>query len=162
MSNQSNPLHTPSKGKQLATRSTHGVWVSVKHLAGVCGLVLCLALFQHALPSRAEAAPLPPRQAVLELVDLDSAGPGAIRTGSINLAEQPGSNWLTRLVEFFTPVSPKCGAMPQQQAHQKCEQRERGVLENFKRDHPVAFNLLVSALTLLVGFYIGGGFGGGK
>jgi hypothetical protein len=35
------------------------------------------------------------------------------------------------------------------------------VLESFKQRHPVAFNLLVSGLTLLAGFYIGGGFKGG-
>ena len=79
------------------------------------------------------------------------------------LLQQPSTNWLGSLVELFSHVPPECRAVPHQQPKKECEQRKKGVLEQFSHDHPVLFNLLAAAVAFVAGFYLTGGFtGGGK
>ena len=136
--------------------------VTVKNLPA--GILVCraLALVVLALPCGQKAVAMPAPQAADKLVHLSAAGPFTVGAGLVQLSDEPGTHWLGSIVEFFAPVPPQSGAVAQQQAQRESEQRDRGVLEQFKHRHPVLFNLTIAALTLLAGFYIGGGFGGGK
>lgn len=122
----------------------------------------CIAGVLLALPCAHEALALPLAQPLGQLVYSSHTGHTSEGRGTALLAQQPGADGLSRIVEFLTPVPPKCGAVPDQKADKECEKRDKGVLEKFKHDHPVVSNLIVAGLTFLGGFYIGGGFQGGK
>ena len=99
---------------------------------------------------------------MLQPVALDRDGASNVSAGVPALAQQPTPDWLTSFVEFLSAVPPECRAVAKPRANEKCEQRQRGVLERFKESHPVTFNLLIAVATLLAGFQVGGGFKGGK
>ena len=156
---QSTPPH---KGQQSRPGATHRRRVLVKHLSHRVAALLLFGQLLSAAPGLAHGAGAVGAQAVLHAVDLNQAGRGAVSAGALTLSQQPRPDWITGLVEFFSAVPPECSAVSKQNTQQKCQQRQRGVLERFKDLHPVAFNLVVMGITLLAGFYIGGGFQGGK
>lgn len=153
---------TPRKRQHSRPGAAHQSRVGIHHLpqrigAGLLfGNLLCMA------PGLAHGAGTASAQALLQPIALNQAQPLAVGTGVGALGQQPRPDWITGLVEFFSAVPPECRSVSQENTQQKCQERERGVLERFKESHPVAFNLLVAAVTLLAGFYIGGGFKGGR
>lgn len=151
-----------SQPQALTQRGFNTRRVAVKNLPA--GILVCraLALVILALPCSQKALAVPAPQAADKLVHLSASGPFTVGAGLVQLSDEPGTHWLGSIVEFFAPVAPQSGAVAQQQAQQERNDRNSGVLEKFKHRHPVLFNLAIAALTLLAGFYIGGGFGGGK
>lgn len=136
--------------------------VSVKGLPNSVLLCRFLALIILALPCSQKALALQGTQAAGEVVYIGSTGALAIGAGATKLSQQPSTDWLGGIVQFFAPIPPQGGAVAQQQAQQERNDRHSGVLEQFKHRHPVLFNLAFAAIAFLAGFYITGGFGGGK
>lgn len=132
-----------------------GLTVRVLVHRSLAGLLL-------ALPCAHEALAAPPVHALHEQVNFHNVRPSAVGAGFVYLTQQPGVNWLGSIVELLSHVPPECRAMAHQQPKKECEQRKKGVLEQFSHDHPVLFNLLAAAVAFVVGFYLTGGFGGGK
>lgn len=126
-------------------------------LQGLCaGLLLALPCGQKALAA-------PEVHALHQQVYGHHIGRLAAPAGLVVLAQQPGTDWISRVVEFLSHVPPQCRAVAHQQPDEECQKRKKGVLEQLKHDHPVLFNLAVAAATFVLGFYITGGFtGGGK
>lgn len=163
--------HTPAAGSgqspgfqqpgQLGRGALHILRRGVAHLTKVVAQ-LCLAGTLVGLSSSVNAAPVPAAGALLDQIPSGQTGPAAVSVGADSLGQGPRADWITGLVEFLSAVPPECRTVPNKQPKKECEQRERGMLERFKESHPVAFNLVVMAITLLAGFYIGGGFQGGK
>lgn len=147
---------------QHQRRALHGRRVGVGHITHGAALALLITGLCVGTAGRVNAAPVAGAGALLQAVPVGQAGGGAVGAGAFGLSQSPRPDWITRLVEFLSAVPPECRAMAQQNTQQKCQQRQRGVLERFKDRHPVAFNLVVMGITLLAGFYIGGGFQGGK
>lgn len=151
-----------SQPQALTQRRFNTRRVTVKNLPALALVGRALALVALALPCGQKALAVPAPQAADKLVHLSAAGPFTVGAGLVQLNDEPGTHWLGSVVEFFTPVPPQSGAVAQQQAQRESEQRDRGVLEQFKHRHPVLFNLAFAAIAFLAGFYITGGFGGGK
>ncbi len=158
MAQQFNPSARPHQRQHPPRRLAQGVRVSIRSLARAVRPYLLAVALAVGLASPLNAQPQAPAGALLQAVPLDRAGHGPVRAGASDLGQSPRPDWITSLVELFSAVPPECSAVSKQNTQQKCQQRERGVLENFKEQHPVAFNLLVAGLTLLAGFWIGGGF----
>ena len=156
---RSTPVNERQQGRPGAA---HGGRVGVKRLPNSVAALLLLAHLLCTAPRLAHGAGASGAQPVLQPVALDQAWAGAVQARTLALSDQPRPDWLTGLVEFLSAVPPECSAVSKQNTQQKCQQRERGVLERFKERHPVAFNLVVMAVTLLAGFWVGGGFKGGE
>lgn len=123
---------------------------------------LCAAALVVGLPCSLNAAPVQRAGSLLQPIPFHSAWHRPVQAGLFDLVDGPRPDWITGLVEFLSSVPPECSSVSKQNTQQKCQQRDRGVLESFKERHPVAFNLLVAGLTLLAGFWIGGGFERGR
>ena len=153
----------PGVRQALTHRSHDGRSLAVLGLPVRVFVHRVLAGLLLALPCSHEALALPAVQPLHQAVNLDNVRPGAVAAGGGVLSQQPGTDWISRLVEFLAQVPPQCRAVANQQPDQECQQRKKGVLEQLKHDHPVLFNLAVAAATFVLGFYITGGFtGGGK
>lgn len=148
--------------QQPTRRLPNGLGINDQQLAQRVRLGLLTATLGMLLPGALNAAPVPTGGALLQPIPFHDVGRGATRAGVFGLTQSPRPDWITGLVEFLSAVPPECSSVSKKNTEQKCQQRERGVLERFKERHPVAFNLLVAGLTLLAGFNIGGGFQGGK
>jgi hypothetical protein len=157
-------LHSAPFGESQAVAQCHlhSGRVSVKGLPNSVLLCRVLALIILALPCGQKALALQGTQAAGEVVYISSARALAIGAGATKLGQQPSADWLGGIVQFFTPIAPQGGAVAQQQAQQERNDRHSGVLQQFKHRHPVLFNLAFAAIAFLAGFYITGGFGGGK
>ncbi len=152
------PLPHAQQALHLRQLGTDGIGVSVARLPQRVAHQLVRAGFFLSLAYAVQAPALAQVEPLYQTVPLHCAGPGAVGAGALQLNSEPRPDWLTGLVEFFSAVPPECSSVSKQNTQQKCQERERGVLERFKDRHPVAFNLLVAGITLLAGFYIGGGF----
>ena len=125
-------------------------------------LQAALACLLLPFPCSQEAFAAPPGHALSQEIKGSHAGHLGSPTWVLSLVQQPGTDWLSRIVELFSPVPRKCRVMAEQHTQEECEKRNSGVLKKLKHDHPVIFNLAVAVATLMVGFYLGGGFQGGK
>lgn len=152
----------PGEGQHIRPGAAHSRRVGIGRLPHRILLVVLPGYLFSPLPALAQGAASAGAQTLLQPVQLDQAGLRTVNAGGAALGQQPRADWLTGLVEFLSAVPPECRAVPGQHPKQECQQRERGVLERFKERHPVAFNLVVAGLTLLAGFYVGGGFQGGR
>ena len=168
-------MHTPSPSAHACISPAPGIRQALTHggldslcvpieraarsisLQGLCaGLLLALPCSQKALAA-------PEVHALHQQVYGHHIGRLAAPAGLVVLAQQPGTDWISRVVEFLSHVPPQCRAVAHQQPDEECQKRKKGVLEQLKHDHPVLFNLAVAAATFVLGFYITGGFtGGGK
>ena len=159
---QATTLPAPRVAQAFAHRGAHGLRVAKLRTTRGAALQRLFAGLLLALPCSHEALAAPQGHALLHPVDGYQVRHAGAPVGRGLLAQQPGADWISRLVEFLSLVPPQCRAVAQQNAQQECGKRDKGVLERLKHDHPVLFNLAVAGATLLAGFYIGGGFGGGK
>ena len=147
----------------LSHSGLDGSGIRVKRAARVAALQRLGAGLLLALPCSQEALAAPEVHALHQQVNGRHIRRLAAPTGAGVLPQQPGTNWLGSIVELFSHVPPECRAMAHQQPKKECEQRKKGVLEQFSHDHPVLFNLLAAAVAFVAGFYLTGGFtGGGK
>lgn len=131
--------------------------VSQKHLPYRILAGVMLAGFLTAQPGCHEAMAAQPPHALGQTVDGVVAGALPVSTGAGNLAVQPASNWLSQVIEFFTPGQTKGLPVAKKQAQKKCQNGDCGVLEEFIEFHPVASNLLYACLTFAAGWYMSGG-----
>ena len=153
----------PSGVSQALTHSRlDGRGVGVIRLPQRIACQRALAGLLLALPCGHKALAAPKVDALHQQVNLHNVRPLAVGAGLVHLTQQPGTDWISRVVEFLSAVPPQCRAMADKKPDQECQQRKKGVLEQLKHDHPVLFNLAVAAATFVLGFYITGGFGGGK
>lgn len=164
MAQQDTPATSPrlQQPRQGLRRAAHGLRIGVAHFPQRCAAALLLAGLFMGSAGGSYAAPVASAGALLQAVPLHQSGAGAVGAGVFGLSQSPRPDWITGLVEFLSAVPPECSSVSKQNTEQKCQQRQRGVLERFKNSHPVAFNLCVAGLTLLAGFYLGGGFKGGE
>lgn len=164
----------PSPSAHACTSSAPGVSQAFKYSGhdglGVCirnlPKTICKAVIPGlllAMPCSPEALAVPHVHALHQSVQVSTTGPSPVGVGAQSFSQKPSTDWLSRLVEFFSPIPPQCRVVTSQQAKKECEQRDKGTLEQFKHEHPVLFNLVVAAATFLLGFYLTGGFSrGGK
>jgi hypothetical protein len=129
--------------------------VKVVALAQHVRAAFAAAVVAQVLQGGTPAWAAPVADELVKQIHLSSAGLGTAPAGAFHLSEQPSSNWVRSTVEFLSSVPPECQAVPKPEAQQKCQQRERGVLEKFHDQHPNATALLLLLVILLMGILVG-------
>jgi hypothetical protein len=143
-----------SKWKQWFKSLSHRLYISVKVASPAVSLAICIGSHVGSVQA-AELHSFTAAKPTLERVQQMPVNllPEDVRR--LNLIEKPAPDWRRSLVEFFSQVPPECQAMSKDNTKKECQDRERGVLEKFFESHPVAFNLLLSALALMFGILTG-------
>lgn len=132
---------------------------------GLANLIRCagsLSLLLLAAPCFSKAVSPPENLMGFEQVQFDGRGPLAVGTGIVQLAQQEAEHRHSSGVEVLPAVAPQCGAVTDEQADQKCQQGKPGGTEQLGHDKSVLKNVMLAIVTLVAGFAIGGGFGGGR
>ena len=118
--------------------------VSMHHRCVLAGLFLCG-------PCIAKPFLLPEIQLADKSVQFERSD-FFVRSGELNLLKQVRAHDGRRVIEFLADVAPQSKPVPQQEPQKECSKRKCGAYEQFAEDHPIAFNVLLAFITLLIGF----------
>ena len=110
-----------------------------------------LAGFLLCGPCIAKPFPLPEIELAHKSVQFER-GDFFVRGREFDLLKQVGAHDSRGVIEFLADVAPQSKPVPQQEPQKKCSKRKCGAYEQFAEDHPIAFNVLVAFMTLLIGF----------
>ena len=156
-------MQTSPKAHQRQTvrsRCLNGIGLAKKHLPrrGVLRQGLLIALFV-ALPGLQPALAFPNGQEGPQRMEFQGAGTLPVGSSLATLSEQKGEDGLSRLIEVFAPVTPKCETVADKHSQQECKQWERSFSqrwEQFRHEHPSFIGLLILSLaTFVLGIVVG-------